>query len=136
MQDPVFRHPALTVRGCHYGWGVFTLEDLAEGTVLERCPYLELADSNCEHKPLRDYVFGLTDDHRHHHFTRRALPLGWGALYNHADEPNVAHSVFAKKRLFQFVTTRAVTAGEQLYVSYGPRWWSERGIHPRAPAGG
>ncbi len=127
MQIAVFRHPALVVRPCSFGWGVFTLSALPADTLVESAPFLLLDLASAQHPPLCDYSFRLTDNAKSPHYEQRALVLGWGSLYNHADEPSLHYQLRLKQRLFEYVTTRDVPAGEQLFVSYGGVWWTDRG---------
>ncbi|MSQ01466.1 MAG: SET domain-containing protein-lysine N-methyltransferase [Myxococcales bacterium] len=127
VQIGVFQHPALRVRPCSFGWGVFTRTALSAGTLVEVAPFLVLDLASAQHPPLRDYTFRLTDDPCSAQFDQRALVLGWGSLYNHADEPSLEYHLRAAQRLFEYITTRDIVSGEQLFVSYGPAWWTDRG---------
>lgn len=127
----VFQNPALQVKPCEYGWGVFTRDALPEGTLVERAPFLILDLGATQAPPLSDYVFRLSDEEGSALFDQRALVLGWGSLYNHADEPNVEYAMILEQQLFEFTTRRAVRAGEQLLVSYGAVWWNDRDLRPR-----
>lgn len=131
MAELQFHHPDVTVRPCEFGWGVFATADLPAETVVERAPFLLLDPVDAGNPPLNDYVFTVTHNARSALAGQRALVLGWGSLFNHADPPNVEHRLRLKQRLFEFVTTRAVSAGEQLFVSYGEAWWAGRGRSPR-----
>lgn len=99
--------------------------------MVERAPLLLLDAVDTENPPLNDYVFTVTFNPRSSLRNRLALVLGWGSLYNHADTPNVQHHLDMRRRLFEFVTTREVSAGEQLFVSYGDSWWADRAREPR-----
>lgn len=127
----VYQHPALRVRPCAFGWGVFTAEALAAGTLVERAPFLILDLVAAQGPPLCDYVFRLSDDEGSELYDQRALVLGWGSLYNHAEEPSLEYSMILERQLFEYSTRRAVRAGEQLFVSYGAAWWGERALRPR-----
>jgi hypothetical protein len=126
MQSPVFHHPALVVRHCEFGWGVFTTANLSEDTIVEQSPYLILPDTACDGNILADYVFRLSDDESSPDYQRRAMVLGWGSLYNHNKAPNLSYGIIVKRKLFQYITSRQVYAGEQLFVSYGEKWWADR----------
>lgn len=126
MQHPVFRHPALTVRACEYGWGVFTTARLEADVLVESCPFLIVPEADTLAKPLCDYVFRLTNDKADPNYPFRVLALGWGGLFNHANEPNIQYSSVVKRRLLHFTTSRPVLAGEQLFVTYGAAWWNDR----------
>ena len=131
MDQAVYRHPALAVRPCAFGWGVFALRDVPAGTVVERCPYLELPKAATLGNPLSDYVFEASADKSATNADARLLALGWGSLFNHDDDPNLEYTSFPNRRLMEFTAVREIRAGEQLFVSYGPSWWKTRG-QPRA----
>lgn len=131
MTSPIYHHPAIVVQPCTFGWGVFAAEDIAAGTVIERAPILVLDPVDTSNPPLNDYVFAVTYDKRSSLYGQLAMVLGWGSLFNHADDPNVEHRIVLETRLFEFVTVRAIPAGDQCFVSYGAEWWSERGREAR-----
>ncbi len=131
MQVAVYQHPALRVRPCEFGWGVFTTKALPAATLVECAPFLILDLGAAQGPPLCDYVFRLSDDEASPLYDQRALVLGWGSLYNHADDPNLEYAMYEEQQLFEYTTRRPVRAGEQLFVSYGPRWWDDRALRPR-----
>lgn len=126
-KHPVFHHPSLVVRACEFGWGVFASSKLPADEIVERCPFLVVPASATVEPPLSEYVFMMTDDPADPMFGFRAMPLGWGGLFNHNNTPNLHYVSHDKRKLLEFSTTREIAAGEQLFVSYGPKWWSKRG---------
>lgn len=130
-REVVFQHPALRVRPCEFGWGVFTSAALPAGTLVERAPFLILDLGVTQAPPLSDYVFRLSDEEGSELYDQRALVLGWGSLYNHNDDPSLEYAMILEQQLFEFTTRRAVRAGEQLFVSYGAVWWNDRELRPR-----
>ena len=122
----VHHHPALEVRRCAYGWGVFTTRALDAGEVVECAPYLVLPAVAADALPLCNYVFWLSDDEKSALYGQRALSLGWGGLFNHDDAPNLDYAADTDAQLLEFITTRAVHAEEQLFLSYGADWWQVR----------
>ncbi|GDX81321.1 SET domain-containing protein-lysine N-methyltransferase [Deltaproteobacteria bacterium] len=127
MISPIFHHPSIQVRPCAFGWGVFAAADIEPSTVLERAPFLVLDPVDTSNPPLNDYVFAVTYDKRSSLYGQLAMVLGWGSLFNHADDPNVEPRMVLESRLFEFVAVRTIPAGDQCFVSYGEAWWSERG---------
>lgn len=105
------------------GRGVFATQDVAEGQIVEVCPTLEFEDTAAS-GTLRDYVFSSnTDEHT------AILPLGWGTLYNHADDNNCEYVEHGPGQI-AFVTVRAVEAGDELTINYGDGWWDGRDEQP------
>lgn len=124
--SPVYHHPSTVVRACEYGWGVFASARIDADVLVESCPYLVVPEADTHAQPLCDYVFKLTDDPADPDHAFRAVALGWGALFNHANEPNLRYAAVPRRKLLQFTTTRTILAGEQLFVSYGAAWWNYR----------
>lgn len=109
---------ALIVAYGEQGRGVFTLQAIDAGEVIEVAPAFELPVQGME-----DYVYiGSADG-------LARIVLGYGMLYNHAAEPNVLieHQVTCTV----FSAARDIEAGEELRVSYGDEWWTSRGREPR-----
>jgi SET domain-containing protein len=132
MDAPVLAtpNPALVVRETpHRGRGVFAVMPIAEGTLVESCPVLEVPVEDAPRlleTVLGDYLFlwGGTRD-------RAALALGYGSLYNHSDAPNAMY--VRKPSTLDFVALRDIAAGEEITVSYNggfgdtsPVWFEAR----------
>jgi SET domain-containing protein len=109
------------------GRGVFAAKPVREGALLEECPVLI---TNADYDELGDYVFvwGERADGRF------ALPLGYGACYNHAEDPNAHWYLDESRQLMIIWAARDIAADEEILVSYGPRWFPSRGLHPAATA--
>jgi len=97
------------------GRGVFAIVDIARGTVIERAPVLVLpVDEICRpsgRTRLEEYCF---------HWGRGtvALPLGYGALYNHSYTPNARYDDRARSGTKIFTALRDIAKGEEITVSY------------------
>ena len=105
------------------GRGVFAARSFRKGELIERCPYLRLRDGDVTGS-LDDYVFDDAPG-------RVILPLGFGALYNHAPYPNVEYIDDDEAAVLEFVALRDVSVGEELCIDYGPDWWQSRVLAPR-----
>jgi len=103
-----------------FGWGVFTDSTIKSGDVVETCYCLI---DNYDKAPYKDYAYHPdinTQDVYH--------CLGFGAIYNHSDSPNIVWKMIDNERsLIQFYVLRDIEAGEQLYHSYGKDYWINRG---------
>jgi hypothetical protein len=98
------------------GRGVFALEPIPEGTVIEDCPVIVIAEDELQllgATILSNYFFrwGPCED-------EAAVALGWGSLYNHAHEPNAVYVRKYEARLLSFVSLRDIAAGEEITVNY------------------
>ena len=103
------------------GRGAFALEKINEGEVLERCPALEVRDADVGGE-LINYVFYGNTEHS------RLVVMGYGMLFNHSFEPNVAYWLDETPTGPELVlyALRAISKGEELFYNYGKEWWSTR----------
>ena len=74
---------------------------------------------------LYNYYFGWGPDGK-----AAAIALGYGSLYNHADDPNAAYRKDPASGTIIFAALRAIAAGEEIFVRYnypaagqGSRLW-------------
>jgi uncharacterized protein len=102
-----------------HGRGVIATAEIAAGETIEVAPILELGEGDASGL-LDDYTVSLGDD-----LPGVALLLGYGSLYNHADEPNAEYVTVADDA-YAFVALRDIEAGEQVTISYGEEWWRAR----------
>lgn len=112
-----------------HGWGVFAKETIYEGEIIEECPILTLPIYNRESSPLLiDYRFNFpsgTDN-----WAEQVLPFGYGALYNHSNQPNAGWSSNNEKRTFIFRSIRIINPGEEIFVYYGDEnYWNDGRVH-------
>jgi hypothetical protein len=125
--QPLFRHPDLVVAPCKYGNGVFATEYIPADTTLEECHHLRIRAENCS-GILDDYVYALEPEHdaSEEESENYSLPLGWGSIFNHADEHNTEYWHDTERDLIVFHTIKDISAGEQLFINYGKAWWDTR----------
>lgn len=104
------------------GLGVFATRDIFANEVIEECPCLE-DDKNKFGTSLQNYLFRSVNGEK------SALPLGYGAIYNHSDKNN-ANYVFVKagKDAVKMIITANSPIGkdEEIFVNYGPGYWKNR----------
>lgn len=102
--------------GRSHGYGIFAVEDIKAGEVVEEAPVLQQGSPF-----LSNHTFAAGDKH--------LLPLGNIALYNHSDTPNCSHSLSAGGDVMTLIATRDIRAGEQCSISYGgSQWFTSRGL--------
>ena len=97
------------------GFGVFTLEKINIGDIVETCYFLPIYNSNIN--PLIDYLFQI-DKYK----TTRIFPLGYGAIYNHSDSPNINWKV-KDDNFIEFYSLKEIEQGDELCHDYGPNYW-------------
>lgn len=111
--------PNLSVNntGTVLGRGAFAEKTYSKGEVVEMAPVI-LLDYPFEELvlPVQRVVYNwskLCDATE-----RYALVLGYGSIYNHADDPNMRYSADQEKQALIYTAVRVIKKGEQLTVSY------------------
>lgn len=124
-------HPALEIRYAPgSGRGVYAIQEIQQGVLLEISPLLVSPVPPEKSKDgrhgwetvLSEYTYSITLQGRR----MRALALGLGSLFNHADPPNVDYRIDLAGGSIAYRTTRAIAVGEELCIYYGSdtRWMS------------
>ena len=131
LSQQLFRHADLVVAPCKFGHGVFATSHIPADTTLEECPHLRISKQDCA-GILNDYVYHLDPEQTDSEEPSEcySLPLGWGSIFNHADEHNTEYWFDTDRDLIVFHTTKDVSAGEQLFINYGTDWWETRELTP------
>ena len=118
----IFISPKICVKPSPvHRWGVFAVDFIAEGEIIEECPMVELEKSwlEKEDKILSKYRFN---------FPSGGIPesqqvcLGYGSMYNHSNQPNVYwQSVYYTPELstYRFVALSNIEPNEEIFASYG-----------------
>ena len=122
--QPQFDVPSIIVRWSDEkgGRGVFAGRDFAKGAVIEYAPLLEIDDSSTTCLgSLGDYVFSHPTDPK-----KYILALGYVSLYNHDDNHNVLYYMHDSNEWFIIEAKRNISKGEELNVTYGEEWWTDR----------
>ena len=118
----VFVSPKICVKPSPvHRWGVFAVDFIAEGEVIEECPMVELEKSWIEKddKILSKYRFNFPSGGAPE---SQQVCLGYGSLYNHSDQPNMYfYSVYYTPELstYRFVASRDIEPSEEIFTSYG-----------------
>jgi len=92
------------------GRGVFAREDIPAGTVIETVPVLVAPEEDLEATALAGHCFLWSRG-------QVALPLGYGALYNHSYHPNAEYCDRAP-RTKVYRALRDISAGEEITINY------------------
>jgi uncharacterized protein len=118
----VFVSPKICVKPSPvHRWGVFAVDFIAEGEVIEESPMVELEKSWIEKddKILSKYRFNFPSGGAPE---SQQVCLGYGSLYNHSDQPNMYfYSVYYTPELstYRFVASRDIEPNEEIFTSYG-----------------
>jgi hypothetical protein len=97
------------------------MNPIPEGAEIERCPLLFLSTAPDE---LADHVVGVRSSMRF----PVALPLGFGALYNHSVTPNADWSVHRLQAAMIVTAATEITRGDEILIRYGGDFFAPRGI--------
>ena len=116
----------LKIKRNRHGRGVYATQRFRKGQLIERCPTVEVADSDVVGR-LDDYVYDSVKD------GDSLIVLGYGMLYNHSDDPNVEYDQVAPSKI-TYRALRTVEPGEELTIDYGDAWWDTRGLKPGGSA--
>ena len=98
------------------GRGVFAARAILAGETFEQAPCLTFARNEwkaVENTVLDDYGFLWGDD-----LEDGALPMGYGAVYNHSFRPNACYVRRLATRTMDFVAIRDIDAGEEIQTNY------------------
>jgi len=104
-----------------HGIGVYAKDSITNGEVIEVCPLILVDSDVMAVDTLNDYVFTInkTED-------LYAVALGYGSLYNHAEQPNADWNIIIDKAEIRFIAKEDIQAGQQITVSYGSDYWNSR----------
>ena len=98
------------------GRGVFATRRFDRGQVIERCPVLVLPPEDADaadDTAIQPYLYEWGNDGE-----SRALPLGYGAIYNHSLEPNAWCEMDHETRDMTVVALRDIAPGEEILLNY------------------
>ena len=107
-----------------HGLGVFAMDKIVQGEVIEEAPFLVLPINKGESSPLFiDYRFNFPSGHD---WTHQVLVMSYGGYYNHSDESNAYWITDNKKETFIFIASRDILPGEEIFTYYGDsNYWND-----------
>lgn len=106
----VFVNQSKTIKGL----GVFALENIKKGEIIEVCPLILVPIKDFEQikkTKLYYYFFEYTK-------TFFAIALGYCSLYNHSYSPNAKYVFDYKKRTITVVALRIIEKNEEIFFNY------------------
>ena len=102
------------------GRGVFTSENIEEGTVIESSPVIVMSREErklLDQTLLHDYIFewGEKKD-------QCCMALGYVPVYNHSYKSNCEYEMDFNNNSISIKTVRFIKAGEELFINYNGDW--------------
>ena len=133
MQEVGHHQPIEVRRSPIHGWGVFAKERIPADVLIETAPgvlipeeilsmcyYLVMADGMpAKDLQLDQYGIWWADG-------KVFIPLGWGGLYNHSEEPSAAFVENKENQTLGIRSLREIAPGEEITVHYGEHWWERK----------
>lgn len=116
MKKQLFQNKIFIKKSSLHGYGVFAGKTFRKGEIIEES---YIITSRGGDKKLEDYYFDVNGKY--------GIFTGFGIIYNHSEDPNVDYFINAKRKLVVFKATRTIRKDEELFISYGDKWFSSRG---------
>jgi SET domain-containing protein len=112
-----------------HGLGVFALEDINEGEILEICPVIDMGMKFGETSSvLLDYRFNWPQGTNV--WEKQVVATGFSLLYNHSNNPNAGWRSNLENNTFEFYSIKNIKAGEEVFVWYGDiSYWNDGRTH-------
>lgn len=108
-----------------HGLGVFADQPFSPGQIIEICPVVDIGIKRGEITNfLKDYRFnwpqGIED------WEKQVMPLGYGCIYNHRDEPNANWRSNLQTNCFEYYALTKIKRHEEIFTWYGgPEYWND-----------
>jgi SET domain-containing protein len=108
------------------GRGVFTSENISEGTIIEESPVVIMSKTErklIDQTLLHDYIFewGEKKD-------QCCMALGYVSVYNHSYKSNCEYEMDFKKETITIKAIHFIKAGEELFINYNGPWDNNRPV--------
>jgi SET domain-containing protein len=96
------------------GFGVFSNAIINKGDIIEDCYSLLIHNTAKDYEPYYFYFRGDT----------KLLPLGFGCIYNHNDNPNIEWKIIDEdKKIIRFYAINDIDIDDELCHNYGTHYW-------------
>lgn len=103
-----------------HGYGVFADEEIPINTIIEEC---YVPPQRGEESAFENYYFSGNG--------YSVLPLGFGALYNHADTYNASYEYDEENQIIVFRARQLIKQGEEIFIHYGEHWFKVRNLQSK-----
>jgi SET domain-containing protein len=108
------------------GLGVFTSENIKEGTVIEQSPVIVMSLEErklLDQTMLHNYIFewGEKKD-------QCCMALGYIPVYNHSYQSNCEYEMDYERKIITLRAVHFIKSGEELFVNYNGDWNSAKAV--------
>jgi uncharacterized protein len=107
------------------GRGVFTSENIEEGTIIEISPVIVMSNEErklLDQTSLHDYIFEWGEKKDHPIAIGCCMAMGYVPVYNHSYHSNCEYEMDFDKAVIRIKTVRFIKAGEELFINYNGDW--------------
>lgn len=102
------------------GRGVFTSENIDEGTIVEESPVIVMSKDErklLDQTLLHDYIFEWGQRKE-----QCCMALGYVPIYNHSYKSNCEYEMNFDKKVIAIKAVHFIKAGEELFINYNGSW--------------
>jgi len=102
------------------GLGVFTLENIEAGTIVEISPVIVMSNEErklLDQTLLHDYIFEWGAEKE-----QCCVALGYVSVYNHSYKSNCEYEMDFEMRQISIKAVHFIKAGEELFINYNGDW--------------
>lgn len=111
IQNDIYVKRSDTIKG----YGVYANCPIKKGTIIEQCYFILGKGGD---NSLEDFYFDVKKKY--------GLVFGYGSIYNHSEEPNADYTFNLTRRVATFKATRLIRKDEEIFISYGDKWFKDR----------
>ena len=111
-----------------HGLGVFALEKITEGEIIEICHIIDMGLNKEPSHILIDYRFNWPQGVAE--WEKQVVATGYGMLYNHSNTPNALWRSNLNNKSFEFYSIKEINPHEEIFIYYGDMsYWNEGRTH-------
>jgi SET domain-containing protein len=102
------------------GFGVFTMGDIDEGTIIETSPVIVMSAEErklIDQTKLHDYIFEWGDKK-----DQCCMAMGLVPIYNHSYKSNCEYEMDFEKNEISIRAVRFIREGEEIFINYNGTW--------------